>query len=66
MNGLAYGRLSAMRVVSLSDLGGLSLLVLTWETGNVEWKTKLIKQRIVVIAKKAMIIGMIVSLEPLV
>lgn len=65
MNGLACGRLSAMRVVSLSDLGGMSLFVLTWETGNVEWKTKLIKQSIVVIAKKAMIIGMNVSLEPL-
>lgn len=65
MNGLACGMLSAMRVVSLSDLGGISLLVLTCETGNVEWKIKLIKQRIVVIATKAMIIGTNVSLEPL-
>jgi hypothetical protein len=43
----------------------MSLFVLTCETGNVEWKTKLIKQRIVVIAKKAITIGMKVSLEPL-
>lgn len=61
MNGLTLGTSSTIRVVCFDDFGGTELIASV--TGRVEWKNKPIKHRIVLIAQKAIRMGMKVSRE---